>query len=236
MSLLRCEEVVLGYDGRPVLKQVNFAVEPGDYLCVVGENGSGKSTLIKGLLQLKAPLSGRIVTGDGLCPQEIGYLPQCTDIQRDFPASVREVVLSGTLNRLGCRPWYTRTQKQAALRAMDMLSIADLQNRRFQALSGGQQQRVLLARALCATQKLLLLDEPAAGLDPLATADLYRVIEHLNRDHGITVIMVTHDLSVVREAATHVLHLEHTQRFFGTREAYWQSEAGQAFAGGVSHA
>ncbi len=232
MSLLTCRDVSLGYDGQTVLSGVNFTIEEGDYLCIVGENGSGKSTLVKGLLGLKAPLSGQILTGDGLCPNEIGYLPQQSEWKRDFPASVSEVVLSGCLNRLGWRPFYSRNDKAEAVCHMEMLDILPLKDHPFHALSGGQQQRVLLARALCATRKMLLLDEPTAGLDPLVTAELYRVIAHLNREHGITVVMVSHDLKAVAEYATTVLHLGRTQLFFGSREDYAQSEAGHRFFGG----
>ena len=231
MSLLICRDVSFGYDGQKVLSDVNFTVDAGDYLCIVGENGAGKSTLVKGLLGLKAPQSGSIVTGDGLQPKEIGYLPQKGDWQRDFPASVEEVVLSGCLNRLGFRPFYSRSHRAEAAHSMEILDILPLKDHCFQKLSGGQQQRVLLARALCATQKLLLLDEPAAGLDPLVTAELYRVIAHLNRDHGVTVIMVSHDLPAVTEYATHILHLQHKGLFFGTREAYLNSPIGREFLG-----
>lgn len=234
MSLLTCRDLSLGYDGRVVLSDVNFTVEKGDYLCVVGENGSGKSTLIKGLLRLKTPLSGDILVGDGLRQNEIGYLPQQTDNQRDFPAGVWEVVLSGRLHRLGARPFYSRADREAARRTMETLGILPLKHRCFSELSGGQQQRVLLARALCATGSLLLLDEPAAGLDPLVTAELYHLIVRLNREEDLTVIMVTHDMHMVAHHATKVLHLGQTQLFFGDADAYRQSDVGQRFFGGGS--
>lgn len=232
MSLLTCRDLSLGYDGRVVLSGVNFTVEEGDYLCVVGENGSGKSTLIKGLLRLKTPVSGVIETGGGLHPNEIGYLPQQSESQRDFPADVWEVVLSGRLNRLGARPFYSRADRDEARRSMETLGILPLKDRCFSELSGGQQQRVLLARALCATRKLLLLDEPVSGLDPLVTADLYRLIARLNREQGLTVIMVSHDVQAAAQYATRVLHLGQTQLFFGDVAAYRQSDVGQRFFGG----
>lgn len=234
MSLLTCRDLSFGYDGRVVLSGVNFTVEEGDYLCVVGENGSGKSTLIKGLLRLKTPQSGRIESGDGLSANEIGYLPQQNESQRDFPAGVWEVVLSGRLNRLGARPFYTRADRAEARRSMERLGVLALKNRCFSELSGGQQQRVLLARALCATRKLLLLDEPVAGLDPLVTADLYQLIARLNREEGLTVIMVSHDVQAA-QYATKVLHLGQTQLFFGDVSAYRQSEIGQRFFGGDAY-
>ena len=182
MALITCEHVCLGYDGQTVLRDVNFTVSRGDLLCVVGENGSGKSTLIKGLLGLKAPEQGSITLGDGLVRNEIGYLPQQTVIQKDFPASVREIVLSGCQGRCGSRPFYNKEEKKLAVDAMEKMQITRLARRCYRELSGGQQQRVLLARALCATQKMLLLDEPVSGLDPKVTAEMYTLIEKLNRE------------------------------------------------------
>ena len=182
MALITCEHVCLGYDGQTVLRDVNFTVSRGDLLCVVGENGSGKSTLIKTILGLQPPISGRILTGDGLRKNEIGYLPQQTVVQKDFPAAVREIVLSGCQGRCGSRPFYNKEEKQLAAETMDKMQITQLAKRCYRTLSGGQQQRVLLARALCATQKMLLLDEPVSGLDPKVTAEMYTLIEKLNRE------------------------------------------------------
>lgn len=232
MALMTCRDVCLGYDGQTVLRDVNFTVERGDLLCIVGENGSGKSTLIKGLLGLKAPQSGSITLGDGLKHTEIGYLPQQTELQRDFPASVMEVVLSGRLNGLGARPFYRRADRAAALENLDRMGVEDLKNCSYQALSGGQQQRVLLARALCATQKLLLLDEPVTGLDPVATGELYNLIKLVNLCSDITIIMVTHDIEAALRYATKVLHLGKTQLFFGTVQDYKQSDPARRFLGG----
>ena len=195
MALLTFRNVNLGYDSTVVVEGLNFEVNSGDYLCIVGENGSGKSILMKTLLGLKAPLQGQILTGDGLKPKEIGYFPQQTIVQKDFPASVNEIVLSGCLNRCGLRPFYRGAEKQLAQANMEKMGILHLAKRCYRELSGGQQQRVLLARALCATQKLLLLDEPVAGLDPKATAEMYAQIEDLNKQQGITVIMVSHDIA-----------------------------------------
>lgn len=232
MALITCQDVCLGYDGAAVLHDVNFEVCRGDLLCIVGENGSGKSTLIKGLLGLKAPLSGAITLGDGLKPTEIGYLPQQTELQRDFPASVMEVVLSGRLNGLHGRVFYSRADRAAALENLERMGVDDLKNQSYQALSGGQQQRVLLARALCATKKLLLLDEPVTGLDPVATGELYNLIKLIHLCNGITVIMVTHDIEAALRYSTKVLHLGKTQLFFGTTEAYKKSDPARRFLGG----
>ena len=199
MALITCQDLTLGYENTPVAEHLSFTVEQGDYLCIVGENGSGKSTLMKTLLGLRAPLAGHIRRGDGLRPNEVGYLPQQTPLQRDFPASVQEVVLSGCLARCGLRPFYSRDEKALAARNMERLGIAPLARRCYRELSGGQQQRVLLARALCATRKLLLLDEPVAGLDPKATAELYDLVAGLNRADGITVIMISHDIDEVMD-------------------------------------
>lgn len=232
MALFICRDLSLGYEGKAVIENVNFTVNAGDYLCVVGENGSGKSTLVKGLLGLRAPIAGDIAVGEGLKAGEIGYLPQQTPAQRDFPASVQEVVLSGFLNRLGRRLFYSRDERKQALAEMERLGISHLKNHSYQELSGGQQQRVLLARALCATGKLLLLDEPAAGLDPVVTAQLYELIWQINRERGITVIMVSHDIPAAVHYADHILHLGHETTFFGTTADYVQSAFGKRFLEG----
>lgn len=229
MAQLICKDLCLGYDGRSIVCDLNFAVNAGAYLCIVGENGAGKSTLMKTILGLQAPIRGTIQTGDGLRPTQIGYLPQQTVVQKDFPASVKEIVLSGCQGRCGLRPFYSRHEKQLALSNMEKLGIADLARRCYRELSGGQQQRVLLARALCAMQKMLLLDEPVAGLDPKATSELYRVIRELNQRDGITVIMISHDISAALQYASHILHIG-KQVFFGTREMYLRSEPGKALA------
>ena len=232
MAILECKELSFGYDGETVLEGVNFSLDAGDYLCVVGENGSGKSTLIKGLLGLKKPEKGSILFGDGLQSTEIGYLPQQTQIQRDFPASVREVVLSGCLNSLGHRLHYNAEDRKRAAMNLERMGIEDLAGKSYQGLSGGQQQRVLLARALCATKKLLLLDEPVTGLDPIATGELYTLIKLVNLCDGITVIMVSHDIHAAVRYATHILHLGHAQLFFGTSAAYKESSLARRFLGG----
>lgn len=228
MSLISCKDVSLGYENKQVVEKLTFCVEKGDYLCIVGENGSGKSTLMKALLKLKAPACGSLVYGDGLKKNEIGYLPQQTAAQKDFPASVYEVVLSGRLNKCGLFPFYSKKHKAEAKKAMGLLGISELSSRCYRELSGGQQQRVLLARALCASSKLLLLDEPVTGLDPHVTKDLYSVISELNRG-GITVIMVSHDIGAAVQYASHILHLARTPRFFGKVEDYLKSDAGRSF-------
>ena len=232
MAQLTCQNLCVGYDGKPVLQDLSFQVFAGDYRCVVGENGSGKSTLMKTILGLQPPIRGRILTGDGLRKNEIGYLPQQTMVQKDFPASVREIVLSGCQGRCGSRPFYNKEEKQLALDAMDKMQITQLAKRCYRELSGGQQQRVLLARALCATQKMLLLDEPVSGLDPKVTAEMYALIEKLNCEDGITVIMISHDVAAAVQYASHILHIGDTV-FFGTKDAYlnefpqaWQKGGG----------
>ena len=232
MAIIQCENAGFAYDGRTVLEGVNFSLNAGDYLCVVGENGSGKSTLIKGLLGLKKPDRGTVRFGDGLKSTEIGYLPQQTQLQRDFPASVGEVVLSGCLNSLGGRFRYNREDRERARKNMERMGIEDLEKTSYHALSGGQQQRVLLARALCATKKLLLLDEPVTGLDPVAAGEMYNLIKLVNLCDNITVIMVSHDIHAAARYATHVLHLGQKQLFFGTAAEYKESDAARRFLGG----
>ncbi len=227
MAYITVRDLSLGYDGHTVAEGLNFTVNAGDYLCVVGENGSGKTTLIKTLLRLREPAGGQVLIGDGLKKNEIGYLPQQTVVQKDFPASVREIVLSGCQGRCGLRPFYNKEEKRLAEENMDRMGIADLANRCYRELSGGQQQRVLLARALCATRKVLLLDEPVSGLDPKATAELYELIARLNKD-GIAVIMVSHDIAAAVRYAGQILHIG-AEIFFGTKEEYLKSEAGSTF-------
>ncbi len=233
MALIRCENVSIGYEGQTVVKDLDFSIEAGDYLCIVGENGSGKSTLVKSLLGLKSVEKGRILYGDGLKQNEIGYLPQQTDAQKDFPASVYEVVLSGRLNSRGLKPFYTSADKKAAVEQMELLGIRDLARQCFRDLSGGQKQRVLLARALCATKTLLLLDEPVTGLDPIVTAEFYQLIRRINRESGIAVVMVSHDIESAVEDASHILHLQEKMLFFGTAEDYRKSRVGKSFLEGV---
>ena len=229
MAQISCQNVSLGYEGHEIVGNLTFSVNAGDYLCIVGENGSGKSTLMKTLLGLRAPMGGEIRMGDGLRQNEIGYLPQQTAVQRDFPASVREIVLSGCQARAGLRPFYNRAEKQLAADNMEKLGLTALSGRCYRDLSGGQQQRVLLARALCATRKLLLLDEPVSGLDPKVTAELYRLVADLNARDGITIIMISHDISAALRYATHILHIGE-EAFFGTRENYLKSAPGRGWA------
>ncbi len=231
INQIECRNLALGYDGKVVAEELSFSVKQGDYLCIVGENGAGKSTLIKTLLKLKSPMSGEIIMSDELTHGGIGYLPQQTEIQRDFPASVKEIVLSGCLKSRGFRPFYSKAQKSLAAENMKKLGIENFADKSYRELSGGQQQRVLLARALCASEKMLLLDEPAAGLDPVATAEMYSVIEDLNRS-GITVVMVSHDIHSAVKYSKHILHISHKPLFFGTTKDYTESNVGKAFLGG----
>ena len=226
MELIRAEHLSLGYDSHTIIEDLNFSVNEGDYLCIVGENGAGKSTLMKTLLKLLAPTGGQI-RFEGLKKNEIGYLPQQTQVQKDFPASVYEIVLSGCQAQCGLRPFYNREEKKRALENMEKLELTDLRNRCYRELSGGQQQRVLLARALCATRKILLLDEPVSGLDPKVTVEMYELIAGLNAD-GITVIMITHDISAALRYASHILHIGE-DIFFGTRDEYAKSPVGRYF-------
>lgn len=231
MALISCENVTMKYDGQTAVDNISFTVDEGDYLCIVGENGSGKSTLIKGLLGLMKPVSGKIAYS-GIAQNEIGYLPQQTTTQKDFPASVYEVVLSGCLSRSGMLPFYSKKDKQRVDENMARLEISTLQKKCYRELSGGQQQRVLLARALCATEKLLLLDEPAAGLDPVITAELYALINDLNKN-GITVIMVSHDIHSAVQYGSRILHMAMHSAFFGTKADYLETKIGRRMMGGL---
>lgn len=229
MALITAKDLSLGYDSTTLIKGLNFTVDPGDYLCIIGENGSGKTTLMKTLLGLKKSMGGEIIMGDGLKDNEIGYLPQQTTVQKDFPASVREIVLSGCQGRLGLRPFYSKEDKALAESNMHRLGILSLADRSYKDLSGGQQQRVLLARALCATKRLLLMDEPVSGLDPKVTQEMYELIADLNKE-GIAIIMISHDVAQAVKYATHILHIGE-KIFYCTKDDYLMSAPGRFFIG-----
>ncbi len=236
MAQLIVDNLSVGYDGHAIIEDLSFEVNAGNYICILGENGSGKTTLMRTLVHLQAPLAGAIRYGDEVGRHEIGYLPQQTYVQKDFPASVREIVLSGHQGHMGLRPFYSREEKQQAALNMERMGILDLEKRCYRELSGGQQQRVLLARALCATQKFLMLDEPVAGLDPKVAQELYELICGLNKE-GLTIIMVSHDIDAALVHASHILHVG-KQIFFGTCTEYEASAIGHSFLnqqGGVKY-
>ena len=228
MAFITSEGLTLAYDSGVVASNISFTVDKGDYLCIVGDNGSGKSTLIKAILGLHPVFGGVLTVSPDIKKEGIGYLPQHTPAQRDFPASVKEIVRSGCLRRAGLRPFLRRSDKQLANEAMARMGIDHLAGRCYRELSGGQQQRVLLARAFCATGQLILLDEPIAGLDPLAMTEMYNMIADMNRE-GVAVIMVSHDVSAAVQYATHILHMGKTTSFFGTTEEYLATPVGQQF-------
>ena len=226
--LVVCQNASFGYDGHVAARDLSFSVRAGDFLCVAGENGSGKTTLIRGLLRLLAPMEGTITFSPELGRTGIGYIAQEAIAKRDFPAGVFEIVLSGNLGKMGLRPFYTPSEKRRAEETLRQLGVADLKNHCFRELSSGQQRRVLLARSLCAAKKLLVLDEPFAGLDPLISAELYQLLKKINQERGMTIIMVSHDIEVAA-CASHALHLRRRQVFFGSMEEYRKSETGQKF-------
>lgn len=232
--LIRCEDAGFGYENQIYVRNVSFTLEEGDYICVLGENGSGKSTLMKGLLGLIKPYEGKVVYGPSVIGRSIGYLPQKTNTQKDFPATVREVVMSGCLSRKGFSPFWSREDKLRAEKQMERLKISELEKASFRDLSGGQQQRVLLARALCATEHLLLLDEPTTGLDPSVTRELYDLLRTLNRDDHTAILMVSHDVENALYDANKVLHMEKEMLFFGTAEEYRESRIGREFLSNAS--
>jgi zinc transport system ATP-binding protein len=232
-AIIACQDTAFGYDGHAVISALNFAVDPGDYLCIVGKNGSGKSTLVKGILRLLEPLRGSITFRGEFKRSAIGYLSQETAVKKDFPAGAYEIILSGAVGGMGLRPFYSAKEKQRSWEIMDRLEIGKLKERCFRELSGGQQRRVLIGRALCASHGALVLDEPAAGLDPPATAELYALLQRMNRETGVTIIMVSHDIGAAERYATKILHLQGRQCFFGNYPDYLNSGAGKQFLGVV---
>ena len=230
--LVTCEHVDFGYENYDVVKGVSLEINPGDYLCIVGENGSGKSTLMKGILGLIKPTGGTLFVAEELKKSGIGYLPQQTPAQKDFPATVEEVVLSGCLGKRGNRPFYSRAERQVAEANMKRLGILELRKSCYRDLSGGQKQRSLIARALCATDKLLILDEPISGLDPAAIMDFYHLIRQLNQKEQVAILMVSHDIGNIIHQANKILQLKQTVQFYGTVEEYRQSVYGKEFLGG----
>ena len=232
MAYITCKDLTLGYEGHAIVSDLNFKVSKGDYLCIVGENGTGKSTLIKTLLHLQDAISGDIITGDGLKAYEVGYLPQQTVVQKDFPATVEEIVLSGTLAKCGWRPFYRKAEKKLAEEKMKRMEVWNLRKSCYRNLSGGQQQRTLLARALCAASKVILLDEPVTGLDPVVTMEFYHLLKEINRSQGVSIIMVTHDVKEAVSQADHILHLHNKQLYFGSVKGYMNTAIGKFFSGG----
>ena len=221
MKLIQIKNLSVGYDKNVILKGLNFSINSGDYICIIGENGAGKSTLIKTILNLLSPIEGDIEFVN-VARNEIGYLPQQTIVQRDFPATVTEVVMSGFQNRCKFRPFYSKEEKQQAKNNLEKLGILNLAKKCYRELSGGQQQRVLLARALCSTQKLLLLDEPITGLDPIAADEMYALIKKLNKS-GIAIVMISHDIKTALKDASHILFTAQTP-FFGTKAEFEKSD------------
>ena len=227
MSLIRLEDAVISYEGSVAVNAASFSVEKGDYLVILGENGSGKSSVMKAMLGLVKLKSGRVVYGDGLKQNMIGYLPQISRIQRDFPASVEEVVLSGLVSRMTNPFFMSKALKEHATDQMELMGILDIRKKPYRALSGGQQQRVLLARAMCATDSILLLDEPVTGLDPQTTGEMYAIIHMLNR-RGVAIVTISHDMRGALRDASHVLVMENKVGFFGTKAEYgaWRHNNG----------
>lgn len=234
MPLIKCENMDLSYEGLVVAEDITFQINKGDYYSIVGRNGGGKSTLLKALLKLKAPTKGKVIYGDGLNQSDIGYIAQQTPVQKDFPASVNEVVMSGCLKSDQFWPWFRYKDTRRAKDKMRLLGIENLKNKCFRELSGGQQQRVLLARAMCATNKILFLDEPVTGLDPVVTTEFFNIVSDMHKK-GITIIMVSHDVHCAVKYSNKILHLDKNVMYDGSVDGYSKSKVGMQFVGGHKH-
>lgn len=218
MNLIKVTNLCAFYESKKIFENLNFTIQDGDYLCIIGENGSGKTTLMKTLLGFDIKHKGCIEL-NGFTKKEIGYLPQKTQHQKDFPASVLEVVMSGFAGRGFFGAKYSKSQRQQALKNMELLNIKSIAEKSFSELSGGQQQKVLLCRALCAAKRVLLLDEPTTSLDEVAAQEMYDIINELN-NKGLAVIMITHDIVHAVNTAKHILSFSEDDMFFGARQDY----------------
>ena len=223
MAILNVNNLVLGYEKQIVINNISFSVNKRDFILVIGSNGAGKSTLIKGILGIIKPISGN-VDYEEIKKNNVGYMPQEMKVDPNFPASVMEVVLSGLINKMGLRPFYNKKDKERANEALRILNIENLKNKKFSELSGGQRQKVLLARSLCATSDLLILDEPSNNLDQESKIEFYTTLKHLNEGHGITIIMITHDVDRDRDSliGNKVLELRSNGYFYGKTEEYME--------------
>ncbi len=217
-QIIKAENLAIGYDKCPVAEHINFKINRGDYVCIIGENGAGKSTLVKTILGLIPPVGGSLEASDDI---SIGYLPQQTTLQKDFPATVKEIVMTGLLpGKKGF--FYTKKDKETAMEKLSVMGIEDLAGKNFKNLSGGQQQKVLMARALCISGDAMLLDEPVTGLDPNATDDLYEMVKKLHKK-GIAIIMVSHDRNAITRDSDHIMYIGDTF-FYGTNKEFIASE------------
>ena len=227
--MIKLENLTIGYDNQIILKDVNLSINEGEYVCILGANGSGKSTLLKTVLGLIKPLTGKIIIDK---KTSIGYVPQAKMLQQDFPATVNEIVMSGCLKKMKWRPFYTKKERDLANKNMKLLQISSLKNKSFSELSGGQQQRALIARALCATNKVLFLDEPFTALDGYGALKLYGILKKLNRDEHVTIVVISHDVDTILRYASHVIHVDETIVFDGTKEEYLESSFMKEYKGG----
>ena len=227
--MIKVEGLTIGYDNQIILKDLNLHIKEGEYVCIIGENGSGKSTLLKTIIGLNKPLAGKITLDD---KTSIGYVPQALQIQQDFPATVNEIIMSGCLKKMKWRPFYTKKERELAYKNMKLLKITSLKNKLISELSGGQQQRVLIARALCATSKVLFLDEPFTALDGYGALKLYGILKKLNKEEHVTIVMISHDIDMALRHANHVIHIDQTIVFDGPKEEYLESNLIKNIKGG----
>ena len=204
MSIIKIENMSFGYtNSYETLSNINMEINEGEFVTIIGENGSGKSSLIKCILGLNKVQKGKITVKN-----RIGYLPQMTEIQNNFPATIEEIVLSGTIPQNIKKIFYTKEDKKKAEETMKKLNLYDMRKKCFYELSGGQRQRVLIARALCSTDQVLLLDEPVNGLDPKIVTGIYEMLYNLNKNQGLTIIMVSHDIDRSIQYSTRVIEIE----------------------------
>lgn len=233
-KILSVKDLNFNYGKIKILKDINFELDKGDYLGIIGANGSGKTTLIKVLLGLLQPSSGTVVYHQNILEDNaLGYVPQKTfGDHQNFPATVKEIVRTGLLANKGFLKQYNDEDNKKVVEILNRLNLCDLKNRKINKLSGGQQQRVLLARSLVSNPRVLILDEPTSALDPEVREDFYQLLETVNKS-GVTIILISHDLQSIEPYLNKVLLLDRKILFFGNPKDFNKTVSAKSYLGHI---